>query len=185
MPKKKLTLEEVKAEIAEVARVGQMFIEGDACRRMWTEDAQTFLCGDDMNYDADVTVPVKKNLFRLERLCRIPCSTALWRRRPDMPDRGEALLFGSTGSPEGARKPANRGYEPPEMTRELRRAFLEGKPSWKTRHNRPGAEIMIDRGLDQPTKEINGSATVQYFVPIKDSMGEIAAALEVFTVATG
>ena len=44
---------------------------------------------------------------------------------------------------------------------------------------------MIDRGLDQPTKEINGNATVQLFVPIKDSMGEIAAALEVFTVATG
>jgi len=185
MAKKRLTLEEVKAELAEVARVGQMFIDGDACRKLWAPDAQTFMTGDDMNYDSDVAVPVKKTLLRLERLCRVPCSTALWRRRPDVPDSGEALLFGSTGSPEGARKPGNRGYVPPKMTREMKKVFLEGKSAWKVRHNRPGAEIMIDRGLDQPTKEINGNATVQLFVPVKDSMGEVAAALEVFTVATG
>ena len=182
---KRLTLNEVKKELAEVARVGQMFVDGDACRKLWAPDAQTFMTGDDMNYDNDVTVPVKKTLFRLERLSRVPCSTALWRRRPDVPGSGEALLFGSTGSPEGAAKPGNRGYVPPKMTKEMKKVFLEGKSAWKVRHNRPGAEVMIDRGLDQPTREINGNATVQLFVPIEDSMGEVAAALEVFTVATG
>jgi hypothetical protein len=182
---RRLSLAEVKAELAEVARVGQMFVDGDDCHNLWTPEARTFLTGDDMNYNNDVAVPVKKTLFKLERLCRIPCSTALWRRRPDFPDAGEALLFGSTGSPEGSQKPGNRGYRPPKMTREMRRGFLEGKPAWKVRHNRPGAQILIDRGLDQPTREINGNATVQLFVPVKDSMGDIAALLEVFTVATG
>jgi len=183
--RKKLTLKEVKAELAEVARIGQAFVDGDACRKLWAPDAQTFMTGDDMNYDNAVTVPVKKTLLRLERLARVACSVALWRRRPDAPDSGEALLFGSCGTPEGANKPTNRGYVPPKMTPQMKKVFLEGRSAWKVRHNQPGIQILIDRGLDQPTREINGNATVQLFVPIKDSMGEVAAALEVFTVATG
>ncbi len=181
----KLTLDEIKSELAEVARVGQMFIEGDACRNVYTPESQTFMRGDDLNYDAEVTVPIKKHLFRLERLSRVPCSATLWRQRPDVPESGEALLFGMHGSPEGASKPANRGYEPPEMTRELKRVFLEEKTAWKTRRNNPRARQLIERGCSQPAKEVDGNMTIQYFVPIMDSMGEVAAALEVFTVATG
>ena len=108
MAKKRLTLKEVKAELAEVARIGQAFVDGDACRKLWAPKAQTFMTGDDMNYDNAATVPVKKTLFRLERLARVACSVALWRRRPDRPDSGEALLFGSCGTPEGANKPTCR-----------------------------------------------------------------------------
>lgn len=183
--RKRLTLAEVKKELAEVARIGQAFIDGDECRKLWAPGAQTFMTGDDMNYDNAVTVPVKKALFRLERLSRVPCSVALWRRRPDFPGSGEAMLFGSCGTPEGATKPGNRGYVPPKMTREMKKGFLEGKSSWKVRRNPRSAETMVDRGLDQPTREIDGKWTVQYFAPIKDSMGEVAALLEVFTVANG
>ncbi len=181
---KTLTLDEVKAELAAIARLGQMFIEGDECRKMYTPDSQAFMSGDDLNFDAGVTAPIKKHLLRLEQLCRIPISTTLWRRRPDLPDCGEAHLFGSVRAFDAVKSPPNRGYRPQKMFRELRRVFLEGKPAWKTVDSRPGAELLIDRGLFLPTKETNPNPTVRYFVPIEDSMGEVAAALEVFTIAS-
>ena len=46
-----------------------------------------------------------------------------------------------------------------------------------------GMAGMVERGLEVPVKGRKRSAVVQYFVPVKDSMGEIAAALEVFTMA--
>jgi hypothetical protein len=178
------TLNDVKKELAGIARVGQMFIDGDACRNIWAPGHETFMIGDDMNYNNPVTVEVKKDLFRLERLCRVPCSTTLWRRRPDDLESGEALLFGSHGSFEGANKPGNRGYVPPRMTSEMRKGFLEGKSSWKVRRNAKRVKVYIDRGLFHPVADVKGSTTVQLFVPIKDSMGEISALLEVFTVTT-
>ncbi len=181
---KKLTLDEVKAALAEVARVGRLFIEGDECRKMYTADSQAFMSGDDLNFDAGVSSPIKKHLLRLEQLCRIPCSTTLWRRRPDRPECGEAHLFGSVRSFDAAKSPPNRGYQLQKMSRELKRVFLEGKPAWKTIDSRPGAELLIDRGLFLPTMEVNPNPTVQYFVPVLDSMGEVAAALEVFTIAS-
>lgn len=182
---KRLTLNDVKKELAEVARVGQMFIDGDACRRLWAPGSETFMAGDDMNYNNDVTVPVKQTLLRLERLSRVPCSTTLWRRRPDDPDSGEALLYGSFGTFEGAEKPGNRGYVPPRMTPQMREGFLRGRPAWKVRRKKGGNRVHIDRGLFYPVADASGQTTVQLFVPIKDSMGEISALLELFTVATG
>jgi len=180
-----MTLKDVKRELAEVARVGQMFIDGDACRGLWAAGHELFMAGDDMNYNNPVAVEVKKTLLKLERLCRVPCSTTLWRRRPDDPDSGEALLFGSFGSFEGSEKPPNRGYVPPRMTPQMRRAFVHGRAAWKIRRNKTGHRVHIDRGLFNPVADVAGHTTVQLFVPVKDSMGQIAALLEVFTLATG
>ncbi len=185
MMARQMTLNAVKRELAEIARVGQMFVDGDLCRRLWAPGHERFMTGDDLNYDNEVTVSVKKTLLRLERLCRVPCSTALWRRRPDDPGSGEALLFGSCGTFEGAAKPANRGYIPPRMTPEMRKGFLQGRPAWKVRRKAKGTRVSIDRGLFHPVADVPGATTVQHFVPIRDSMGEIAALLEVFTVAVG
>ena len=182
---KRITLNDVKHELAEVARVGQMFVDGDACRKLWAPGHEKFMAGDDLNYDNDVTVPVKKTLLKLERLCRVPCSTTLWRRRPDDPESGEALLYGSFGTFEGTEKPPNRGYVPPRMTPEMRTGFLQGRPAWKVRRKAKGVRVLIDRGLFHPVADVRGATTVQHFVPIRDSMGEIAALLEVFTVTTG
>jgi hypothetical protein len=182
---KKMTLNDVKRELAEVARIGQAFVDGDACRKLWAAGHEKFMAGDDMNYDNDVTVAVKKTLFKLERLSRVPCSTTLWRRRPDDPDSGEALLFGSFGTFEGAEKPANRGYVRPRMTPQMRKGFVNGQPAWKVRRQVKGMKVNIDRGLFHPVADVPGRTTVQHFVPIKDSMGEVAALLEVFTVTKG
>lgn len=175
----KWTIGATKQELLEVARVGQMFVDGDACRRALQPYAQTFMSGDDMDFDPEVCVPLKKTLLRLERLSCIPCSTAVWRRRPDMPECVEALLFGSYSSPSSDGKPANRGYRPPKMFPAIRRALVEGKPGWKMVRQKAG--VLIERGLFRPVVDTRCDTVLELFVPIKDSMGEIAAALEIFT----
>lgn len=176
------TLDGIRQELMQVGRTGQLFVDGDLCRKAWHSHAETFLCGDDMDYNPETTVPLKKTLMRLERLSRFPCSTALWRRRPDVPDSGEALLFGAVGSPLGSEKPANRGYQPPKMTKELKAVFLKGRDAWRQDPGFRGIPILITRGICVPARGVKKPLVLQYFVPVKDSMGEIAAALEVFTV---
>jgi hypothetical protein len=182
---KRMKMADLKDELAEVARVGQMFVDGDACRNAWAPGCECFTKGDDMNYNNPVVVPLKKTLFKLERLSRVPCSTTLWRRRPDDPESGEPLLFGSHGTPEGADKPSNWGYTPPRMTPQMRKAFVDGKPAWKTKKNPKQAGHLLSRGCTQRVTDRKGVSSVQLFVPVKDSLGEIAALLEVFTVAVG
>jgi len=183
-PNRKMTLDEIKRELAEVARIGQVFVEGDLCRRAWKPHAVHFMKGDDMDYDPVATVPLKKTLLRLEKIGRVPCGTTLWRRRPDLPDRGEALLFGRVaGSPDGGDKPANRGYQPPLLSKELKQVFLKGKAAWKMNSKTPAVRLHPPRGIGVAARGLKASTTVQLLVPIKDSMGEIAAALEVHTIA--
>jgi hypothetical protein len=177
------TLTDIKRELADVARVGQMFVDGDLCRQALKPYAQTFMTGDDMDFDPAACVPLKKTLIRLERLCRVPCSTTIWRRRPDMPDRVEAILFGAYSSPMSDGKPGNRGYKPPMIFREIAKAFEQGKSAWKI--SRKKTKAMVDRGLFYRVRDVTDPVVVETFVPVKDSMGEIAAVLEVFTVAKG
>ncbi|MHC4915688.1 MAG: hypothetical protein ACYTGB_09365, partial [Planctomycetota bacterium] len=96
---RKMSVQEIAAELAEVARVGEAFIDGELVRGAWMPYAQDFMTGDDMDYNEVTTTPLKKSLMRLERLCRVPCSTVVWRRRPDDAGSGEAVLLGSYGSP--------------------------------------------------------------------------------------
>lgn len=179
---RRLTLADIKHELAEVARIGQVFVDGDLCRRALKPYAQTFMTGDDMDFDPEACVPLKKTLMRLERICRVPCSTTIWRRRPDMPDRVEALIFGAYSSPMSDGKPGNRGYQPPVIFREIAKAF-DGKAASKV--NRSKTHSMVDRGLFYKVSDVTHPVVVEVFVPVKDSMGEIAAVLEVFTVAKG
>jgi hypothetical protein len=181
---RKMTLAEIKQELAEVARIGQVFVDGDLCRQVWQPYAEKFMKGDDMDYNPVTTVPLKKTLFRLERISRVPCCTTLWRRRPDFPDSGEVLLFGFLSSPIGGDKPSNRGYRPPKMTPELEQVFLKGKCAWRVDRKSRAIRLHAERGLRVPCgKGLPSSAALELFVPIKDSMGAIAAALEVHTIA--
>jgi hypothetical protein len=173
---------EVRKELGEIARIGQMFVEGDLCRRIWMKHSENFKCGDDMDYNPKACVPLKKTLMRLERLCPFPCSTTLWRRRPDSPDRGEAILFGMHPAPTGGDKPPMR-YVAPELTPELRTVFLQGKNAWMVDRRTRTLPTLVERGVKVPVSGTKRPYALAIFVPIKDSMGEIAAALEVFTIA--
>ncbi len=180
---RRLKLAEIRAELARVGKVGEIFVDGDLCREAWRPHAETFMRGDDMDYNPAAVVPLKKTLLRLERVCEFPCGAALWRRRPDIPESGEPLLYGSHSSPDGGGKPANRGYVPPAMTPEMKKVFLKGERAWKIDPRHDGIATFFSRGLRVAAEGMKRSAVIQLFVPVKDSMGEIAAALEVFTAA--
>jgi hypothetical protein len=181
---KTCSLAEVRRELAEVARVGQMFMDGDLARRVYHPHAECFMKGDDMDFNPEAFLPLKKTMMRLERLARIPCGTTLWRRRPDMPECGEAAIYGCFASPLGGSKPANRGYQPQPMFPELAAAFLKGRCTWKTTPAR-SADIMAERGMGAAVRGVNGPAFIEHFVPVKDSLGEIAGVLEVFAAVPG
>ena len=180
----RLTLAEIQKELAEVARVGQVFLDGEWVRNAYSPYAETFMTGDDIDYNPEACVPLKKTLMRLERLSRVPCSTTVWRRRPDDPGSGEAVLCGFLSSPQAGGKPSNRGYVPPRMSKQLAAAF-GGKTVTKIDRKGPGARGMNARGRGVPARGVKGYAVVQVYVPVKDSMGEIAGVLEVFAAAVG
>ena len=177
------TMKQVQDELSEVARLGEIFLDGDLCRKLWQPYAEKFMCGDDMDYNPEAGVPVKKTLFRLERAGHLPCSTALWRRRADYPESGEALLYGSHASPYDTDKPKMRGYVPPKMTPEMESVFLRGERATTVNMSYGRAAMMAGRGLAVRVRGVKRPTAVQVFTPVKDSMGEIAAALEVFTMA--
>jgi hypothetical protein len=184
---RKMTVQQIAAELAEVARVGEVFVDGELVKNAWMPYADDFMCGDDMDYNEVTSTPLKKTLMRLERLSRVPCSTLIWRRRPDDRKSGEVLLIGSYGSPQAGSKPANRGYKPPRMTKELAAIFVKGKGRVIKVDRSPKAHLhrMNTRGLGVPARGLKGSAAVQVYVPVKDSMGDVVAVLEVFTAAIG
>lgn len=175
------TLADIKDELSRVARVGELFVDGDLCRKAWKPHAETFMRGDDMDYNPEAVVPLKKTLLRLERI--FPCCTTLWRRRPDMPEAQEPLLYGSYSSPDGIMKPPNRGYEPPTMTPEIKSVFLKAKPAWKTKVGRNGERGLGPKTPRVATRDIKNPMLIQHYVPVKDSLGDVAAALEIFVVA--
>ncbi len=193
MPKAKkkrtvrLSLEEIAAALAEVARVGEVFVDGELVKNAYMAYATDFMCGDDMDYNPVTTVPLKKTLMRLERLSRVSCSTTIWRRRPDDPKSGEVLLSGFMTSPQGGGPPPNLGYVRPRMSPELSAIFLRGKSRVIKVDRKPSmmAHVMNVRGRGTPAKGVKGYAMVQVYAPVKDSLGEVVGVLEVFTSAVG
>ena len=181
---KTLSHAEVKRELAEVARVGQMFLDGDLVYEAYHPHSKTFMCGDDMDFNPEAFLPLKMTMLRLERLSRVKCATTLWRRRPDMPDRGEAVVLGSYGSPHAGDKPAAHGYQPKPMFPELASAFLKGRAAWKITRV-PGAKNIAERGMGVKIRGLKVPVFVELFVPVKDSMGEISGVLEVFAATAG
>jgi len=185
--KKRLSLAEIKEELAEVARAGAAFMDGELCRRPFRPYADTFMSGDDLDLDPETGVPLKKTLMRLERFSRANCSTALHRRRPDMPDRYETFLIGFCGSPATTPVPPYKSrYRPPRL-RDLPQmnAAFGGKVATRTIRRVPGGYALIARRRSVPARNLKGNAIVEVFTPIKDSMGEVAAVLEVFAAAVG
>jgi hypothetical protein len=177
-----LPLAVVKWELADVARIGQSFVDGDLCRNLYRPGREAFTNSDDIDLDPATCVPLKQTLTKLERLARIPCVCALWRRRPDMPRVGEPTLFGAYPSPMHIYRPPMSGstekFDPPFMFAELATAFA-GQPAWKITRS-TAATLAARRGLCVNVRGMRQPAFIEYFVPIKDSMGAVTAILEVF-----
>ena len=168
-----------------IARIGQLFIDGDACEKALRPAARDWTDGDDLDYNFDVSLPLKKVLLRLERveggkgLEGVRCYAVIWRRRPDDEEKAEVLLAGSRGSPYG------RGPMP--MPAPLRRALLEGKTAvgqiparrYLQMLARPYGHVwMVDRD-DFVSSGL--PVVLSFFAPIRNSLGEVVAALELAT----
>jgi len=185
--KKRLSLAEIRKELTDAARAGSAFIDGELCRGAFRPYADTFMNGDDLDLDPETGVPLKKMLMRLERFSRVNCSTALYRRRPDMPDRFETFLIGFCGSPATTPVPPYREkYRPPRLRDlpEMKAAF-KGKTAARTIRGVPATYALIVRKRSVPARNLKGNAVVEVFAPLRDSMGEVAAVLEVFAAAVG
>lgn len=177
------SLASVRAELSEAIRAGCMFMDGDLLNTVLRPYAVTFLIGDDLDLNPESVVPLKKTLLRTERFCRVPCSSVLWRKRPDMADRIEPILYGSIASPLAIDKVANRGYEPLIMSADFRKVFKSGKSVWlvnKMPENR--VTVLVNRGFYCRVSSVKSTSVARYISPVYDSMDDVLGALELFTV---
>ncbi len=184
---RKMTLSEIREELDNVARAGEIFVDGDLCADLLMPYANLFTNGDDMDLNNETGEQVKKALMRLERFSRIPCSTAIHRIRPDMPGRYETLLLGFCGSPATTPVPPFQAeYKPPKTSSipALASAF-KGKRDSRTMRGHIVAKRMTTRKRAVRPKGACKFAVVEVFAPIKNSMGEVTAVLEVFASTSG
>ncbi len=107
--------------LEEVARIGLLFLDGDAFEKVLPEKCLTYHGGDDLDYNEEEFNQLKITLMKIERI-RAGVAAVLWRRRPDAPENGEVLVAASTIN----WTPINRvGPLPKQMVRCLE----EGKPT--------------------------------------------------------
>jgi hypothetical protein len=180
-----ISSKELIDRLAEAARIGALFIEGEDVQNLLVPEAREWTDPDDINYDGSVGAAVKKTLLRIEQVDpAFPYHAILWRRRPDDPGKAEVMLAGSMNSSYSIGKREN----PPIMP-ELRKVFDTGRPavkrgsnaSWeRTAKFRFGhAWLMAYDSLLRANKRI-----VSYFYPIRDSREDVVAALELTCVGS-
>ncbi len=151
-------LEERAARLAQVARLGQIFIDGDLLGRVFTEQGRAWTSGDDIDFDHDTFIELKKLVLRLESAPAdgAPVYVNLWRQRPDDAGKGEVAVAGMKTSPLSVDERGRTGVVP--MPRALRGAIL---------NQRTGSES-------------HPSGVVSVFAPLYDSLHHVAGAVEAF-----
>jgi hypothetical protein len=146
-------LEAVAARLLELARVALAVVDIDAARDCLLPEARVPVVADDHGYDIDLFNKVKSGLLRAERLTDLSVFTAIWRRRPDDPDKAEVLLVGSA--------------YPPELI------------EW----DKYEVAIPDPMGLafdGEPGRLVSGNAELcSVFVPLRDSLDDVVGVLQV------
>ena len=154
---KKLTkAEEIqvrKKRLAEVARLAQIFIEGDVLNSVFSDHGQLWQSPDDIDFEYAPFIVLKKLVLRLEQTAAdgVGVCVALWRRRPDKPEYAEPVVVGMRGS-------FFAGKNMVEMPIKMRAAVEK---------ERTGVEALADGKLS-------------LFAPLYDSLGHVAGAVEVY-----
>ncbi len=89
--------EQYSAEVAEVARIGLLFMDGDALERVQRE--RVSVDQDDIDYDYAAFNSLKATLLRIERIRpELRLFAALWQLRSDNPGVVAAVVCGSKHS---------------------------------------------------------------------------------------
>ncbi len=146
-PKNRPNLEK---ELAEVARTGALFIDGDCVRDVFVPGAETWTSGDDINFRHGPFIEVKRTVLRIERIPPYRVFALVAVVRKDDPAKCEAVVCGLNNA---------FGQRPVPMSGAMKRCVAKGV-------------ITTER---TPRKDFRA------FAPIKNSEGEPAGFLMVFT----
>ena len=179
-----LSSKELVARLAEVARIGALFIEGEDVINALQPECRQWKLADDINFNAAVAVPLKKTLLRIEMIEKFPYYAIVWRRRPDDPKLAEPILAGRMNSPYNLGKNQCVPIFPA-----LRQALDRGRPASaaikdtefeKSSVYRYGHAWLVCH--DSLLRAGKAARVISYFHPILDSRDEVVAALELACV---
>jgi hypothetical protein len=155
-------------DLDEVARVASVMVDGDVCRRIQTPRSLEYLLKQDKrdrwlgsdNFDVhhEAFIQTKKTLMRLARLCRQPCDVNLWMPLPTSPPRIQILI---------------------RNVRELSQFW-----TWGVMHQEMPLEMqrVLDTGERATVRKRPGMVSV--LAPVRDSLGDIVALVEVVAQAS-
>ncbi|MFO7899969.1 MAG: hypothetical protein R6V58_13025 [Planctomycetota bacterium] len=146
MAKKKLA-----DTLAEVARIGALFMDGDAAEAVHADETSaTWTGADDVNFAHEPYINVKRTVLLVERMQDVPCRALFALRRTDAPSKLEAVVCGME-NPHG------------------RAPFPMNKPQREC----------IKKGV--VTTELDSAAgAVSAYAPVRNSDNEVVGLLHVF-----
>lgn len=148
----------IAMEIADIARIGLLFMDGDALARALNKPA--WIDSDDIDFNHDAFNAIKQVLLRIERIA--PAERLLgvvWTRRPDDGEACEAIVLGS----KHAWGPEPFVWPPSPM------------PFWEVMPMFDALRAALD-GCQGA--HISYAGAESWFFPIRDSNEKIAGALE-------
>lgn len=97
-----LTKQSVMHDLDEVARAASIMVDGDACQRIMTQRALSYLfavdpkdpwaASDNFDVNNQPYIQTKKTLIRLSRLLAYPCDVNLWMPFTDRPGKIQVLI---------------------------------------------------------------------------------------------
>jgi hypothetical protein len=159
----------VARDLDDIARVATVMVDGDLCQRIMTKRAlehmfavdpkDPWAASDNFDVNHEPYIATKKTLIRLSKLAAYPCDVNLWMPFKEKPDKIQVLI-----------RNANEwsqfwtwGKLTQDMPAEMKRVLESGKREKVTRA----------RGM------------ISVLAPVYNSLGEIAALVEVIAPEPG
>jgi hypothetical protein len=142
---------QLRNALAEIARIGAIFLDGDAAECVHADDTSaTWTSGDDINFAHEPFLNVKRTILLIERMHDIPYGALFALRRADDPAKLEAVVC-------GMENPAGRA--PFLMSKAQRECIRNGQVTTET----------------DPESDL-----LSAYAPVRNSDDEIVGLLQIF-----
>jgi hypothetical protein len=82
------------ADLAEIARIGALFVDGDALADVFAPGAENWTSGDDVNFKHGPFIDLKRTVLKIERIGDFRYFALVARVRKDDPKMAEAIVCG-------------------------------------------------------------------------------------------
>ena len=163
------TKEDVLRDLDEVARIATVMVDGDVCQKIMTDRALGFMfavdakdpwaASDNFDVNDEPYVQTKKTLIRLSKLLPYPCDANVWMPFADRPDKIQVLIRNVNEWSQFW----TWGMLVQDMPAEMKRVLETGRRE----------TVMRKSGL------------ISVLAPVKDSLGDIVALVEVVSLEPG